>query len=241
MKTPLINLMVIAINKVSHSIIRDFNEINFLLNNPQAALNFALTSNIRAQKIMAEDLAKFKETYSVVYKNLEVVDNKDQSNFFIINGIVGMKNFSKGIPNFGISIALERDSQIFAAVISNPITNELFYAEKGQGAYYNSRRIRVSENKPVNDYNIIATDSEFLKNNKIKGNPFISNAKAMDICYLAASKINSCYFYDKSPAYDLLPSLLIANEAGFRFDMEFDDPENKKAKNILKLTSKEIK
>ncbi|MDR2008194.1 MAG: hypothetical protein LBQ34_04395 [Alphaproteobacteria bacterium] len=240
MKTPLINLITIAINKVSHSIIRDFNEINFLLNNQQAAINYALTTNIRAQKIIAEDLAKFKENYSVVFKNLEVIDNKDESNFFIINGIVGMKNFAKGIPNFGISVSLERDSQIFAAIILNPITNEMFYAEKGQGAFYNGKRIRRSENKSVDS--IVATDKDYLQNHQdFKGNAYISNCRLLDICYLAASKINDCFYDGKIPMYDVSPALLIATEAGFHFDMEFDTIENKRDKHFTKLASKEIR
>ncbi|MDR0484556.1 MAG: hypothetical protein LBH40_04705 [Alphaproteobacteria bacterium] len=243
MKTPLINLMTIAINKVTNSIIRDFNEINFLLNNPTAALNFALTSNVRAQRLIYDDLKKFKETYSAVFKNLEIASNKDESNFFIISGIVGMKNFSKGIPNFCISVALERDSQIFASVIFNPITNEIFYAEKGNGAYCNNKRIRISENKLKDtSYHTTATDLEYLKDSKnFVGNPYISNCKALDICYFAASKINNCFYAEKSPIYDLSPSLLIASEAGFLFDIEYDILENKKEKHIIKLSNKEIR
>ena len=240
MKTPLINLLTIAVKKAANNVIRDFNEIDFLLNNPTAALNFATTSNIRAQKTIFEDLMKFKSNYSAIFKNLELVDNKDKSNFFIINGILGMKNFSKGIPNFCISAALERDSKIFTSVIFNPITNDLFIAEQGNGAYHNNRRIRISEARiSESEHNIVSTDLDYVSSaKKTKNNFYISNCKALDICYLASNKINDCFYKASTPAYDLLPSLLIANEAGYIFDIKYD--ETKKEKTIIELSNKNI-
>lgn len=242
MKTPLNNLLSIAVKKAANNVIRDFNEIDFLLSNPTASLNFAINSNIRVQKTIFEDLMKFKGNYSAIFKNLELVDNKDKSNFFIINGILGIKNFSKGIPNFCISAALERDSKIFASVIFNPITNDLFVAEQGSGAYYNNKRIRISENRvSESEHNVIATDLDYITTaKKTKNNFYISNCKALDICYLASNKINDCFYKSPSPAYDLLPSLLIANEAGYAFDIKYKDEDNKKNKIIMELSNKEI-
>lgn len=240
MKTPLTNLISIAVKKASNNVLRDFNEIDFLLNKPDAATDFANNSNIRAQKTILEDLMKFKNTYSARFKSLNPFNNKDQSNFFIINGILGLTNFARGIPNFCISVALERDSKIFASVIFNPITNELFTSESGTGSYCNSRRLRISENRIDESIdNIISTDLDYIISaSKTKNNFAISNNKALDICYLASSKFNDCLYKSSSPAYDLLPSLLVANEAGYHFDMEYDD--SKKIKIIKNLSNKNI-
>jgi myo-inositol-1(or 4)-monophosphatase len=240
MKTPLTNLLSIAVKKATHNIIRDFSEIDFLLNNPTAALNFAKISNTTAQKIIFDDLMKFKNNYSAIFQNLELFDNKDKSNFFIINGILGIKNFSKGIPNFCISASLERDSKIFASVVFDPIADNLFSAELGSGAYCNNKRIRIIENRvSTSENNIVATDlSHIVTAKKTKSNFYISNCKALDICYLASNKISDCIYKDSSPAYDLLPSLLIANEAGFHFDIKYD--ETKKEKTIIELSNKDI-
>ncbi len=240
MNTPLTNLLSIAVKKASINVIRDFNEIDFLLNNPIAAFNFAINTNIRAQKTILEDLMRFKGNYSAIVKNIGAIENKDKSNFFIINGILGMKNFSKGIPNFCISVALERDSKIFASVVFNPITNNLFSAEQGNGAYCNNKRIRISEyRQQESEHNIISTDLDHvISAKKTKNNFYISNSKALDLCYLASSKISDCFYKNNSTAYDLLPSLLIANEAGYFFDIEYDD--SKKVKTIKTLSSKKI-
>ncbi len=240
MQTSLTNLLSISVKKYSHSVIRDFNELEHLVSNHEIALDFAINSNIKVQKNISRDLLDFRKNYSVIYKNNEIIDNKDKSNYFIVSGIMGMKNFVKSIPYFCICASVERDSEIFATAIYNPITNEMFTAEKGMGAFYNNKRLKISPQRSskINDYSVLATDLSYIKNNKdINSNVRISNCKALDICYLASAKVNNCIFSEESPLHNITPAILIAKEAGYNISITSLKGNNEKVITTLKVVN----
>lgn len=225
MKTPLLNLMIIAIQKAANYVSRDFNEITFLLNNPKKALDFANQSHLKACKTIYNDLNKFKKSYSFIMPDLTKDIKKDLSNFFVINGILGLQNFSAGIPHFCLSLALERDSEIYAAVILNPITNELFYAEKNIGAFFNKQKLRYTpiENYLHNLNGVISTDPEGIKSYQNNSNTMptlILGCPPLEICYLLANKFRACNYKVPLKQNELAPALLIAAEANLNLTYE---------------------
>ena len=225
MKTPLLNLMIIAIQKAANYVNRDFSEVSFLLNTPNKAIDFAQQSQLKACKTMYNDLNKFKKSYSFIMPDSTKDIQKDLSNFFVINGILGLHNFSAGLPHFCLSLALERDSEIFAAVILNPITNELFYAEKNVGAFFNKQKLRYnSTDNYLSSLNgIVSTDIQGIKeyqNNSTKMPALILGCPPLELCYLAANKFKSCNYQVPLKPNELAPALLIASEANLNLTYE---------------------
>lgn len=225
MKTPLLNLMIIAIQKAANYVSRDFNEITFLLNTPNKAIDFAQQSHLKACKTIYNDLNKFKKSYSFIMPDSTKDIQKDLSNFFVINGILGLQNFSAGLSHFCLSLALERDSEIFAAVILNPITNELFYAEKNAGAFFNKQKLRynTTDNYLSNLNGILATDIQGIKD--VQDNPnkmpsLILGCPSLEICYLAANKFKGCNYKVPLKQNEIAPALLIAHEANLNLTYE---------------------
>ncbi|MFL1780718.1 putative SuhB-like inositol monophosphatase [Candidatus Hepatincolaceae symbiont of Richtersius coronifer] len=211
-----------------NSVIRDFGEIENFLNNPNQAFTFAEKTNQYFLLNLQKNLEKYKPTYSIKKFDGSLIPKQDESNYFYLSGILGLTNFSRGSPNFACSAYLERDSQVFASVIYNPITYEMFYAEKGQGAFYNKRKLRYRSSEKIEAPLTIATDKIAVKNLDFDSYQFIciSNCKALELCYLSANKIDDCIFKEKTPYHLLAPALLIAQEAGIVFDIVLDDKKN---------------
>ena len=90
-----------------------------------------------------------KKNYSVISEEIGIINNKNSENIWIIDPIDGTTNFLHGIPHFAISIALKSNNEIIAGVIYDPIKDEMFYAEKNNGAFINNKRIRVSRKKNI--------------------------------------------------------------------------------------------
>ena len=112
--------------------------------------DFVTSADIRTEKILIEELSKARPGYGFLGEEGGAIEGKDKSHRFIIDPIDGTTNFMHGVPHFAISIGLEREGQLVAGVILNPVTDDLYYAEKGHGAYLNNRRLRVAERKELN-------------------------------------------------------------------------------------------
>ena len=142
-----LNIMIKACEKVSKILIRDFGEIEKLQVSKKGPNDFVTNSDLKAEKIIIEELKKAKPNYSIISEENGIENNKDKKNIWIIDPIDGTVNFLHGIPHFAVSIALISDNEIIAGIIFDPIKNEMFYAEKNNGAYFNNQRIRVSKKK----------------------------------------------------------------------------------------------
>ena len=138
-----LNVMVKACEKASKILIRDFGELEKLQVSKKGPRDFVTNSDIKAEKIIIEELKKARPNYSIVSEENGVENNKDTSNSWIIDPIDGTINFLHGIPHFAISIALKSDDEIICGLIFDPIKDEMFYAEKNNGAYFNNQRIRA--------------------------------------------------------------------------------------------------
>ena len=155
LNSPQINLIVKACMKASRSLIRDFGEIENLQVSTKAPGDFVTSADRRTEKILIEELQKSHPEYGIVTEESGVINKSNSKNKWIIDPIDGTMNFLNGIPQFAISVGYEEDNEIKCGVIFNPITNEMYLAEKGNGAYLNNSRIRVSNKKSIKDSIIV--------------------------------------------------------------------------------------
>ena len=155
LNSPQINLITRACMKASRSLIRDFGEIENLQVSSKGPGDFVSSADKRTEKILIDELHKAHPDYGILTEEKGVINKSNTKNRWIIDPIDGTMNFLNGLPQFAISIAYEESNEIKCGVIFNPIMNEMFCAEKGNGSYLNNSRIRVSNKKKINDYQLV--------------------------------------------------------------------------------------
>ena len=168
MPSPLLNVMIKAAKKASTRLRRDFNELENLQVSTKGPANFVSSADIRTQEIIFNELYKAKPDWSFIMEEKASVRSKASNNRFIIDPIDGTTNFLHGNPNFSISIAAEVEGKLEMAMVYSPITDELFIAERGKGAYLNDKRIRIAGRKELSE-SVIVTGSPHLG----RGDPLI--------------------------------------------------------------------
>ena len=205
-----LNVMIKASEKASKVLIRDFGEIEKLQVSKKGPSDFVTNSDLKTEKIIIEELKKAKPHYSIISEENGIEDNKDRNNTWIIDPIDGTVNFLHGIPHFAISIALKFKEEIISGIIFDPIKNEMFYAEKNNGAYFNNQRIRVSKKNEIND-------CLFVTGGKIKKEPDLpyrkSGCAALDMAYVASGRYDG-YFQNNLNLWDIAAGILLVKEAG---------------------------
>ena len=136
--SPNLNIMIKACEKASKILIRDFGELENLQVSKKGPRDFVTNSDKKVEKIIITELSKYKKKYSILSEEAGFIKNEDLNNLWVIDPIDGTTNFLHGIPHFCISIALKSYEEITAGIIFDPIKNEIFYAEKNCGAYFNT-------------------------------------------------------------------------------------------------------
>ena len=142
-----LNIMIKAAEKASKVLIRDFGEVEKLQVSIKGPSNFVTNADKKAEKIIIEELSKSRKKFSILSEEIGEIKNSDINNVWIIDPIDGTTNFLHGVPHFAISIALKSNNEIISGLIFDPIKNEMFYAEKNNGAYFNNKRMKVSKKK----------------------------------------------------------------------------------------------
>jgi len=205
-----LNVMIKASEKASKVLIRDFGEIEKLQVSKKGPSDFVTNSDIKAEKIIIEELKKARPHYSIISEENGTENNKDKNNTWIIDPIDGTINFLHGIPHFAISIALKSNEEIISGLIFDPIKNEIFFAEKENGAFFNNHRIRVSKKNEINNC-LFATGGE------IKQEPDLpyrkSGCAALDMAYVAAGRYDG-YFQHNLNLWDIAAGIVLIKEAG---------------------------
>ena len=205
-----LNVMIKACEKVSKILIRDFGEIEKLQVSKKGPNDFVTNADLKAEKIIIEELKKAKPNYSIISEENGIENNKDKKNTWIIDPIDGTVNFLHGIPHFAVSIALISENEIIAGIIFDPIKNEMFYAEKNNGAYFNNQRIRVSKKNEINS-------CLFVTGGKIGKEPDLpyrkSGCAALDLAYVASGRYDG-YFQDNLNLWDIAAGIILVKEAG---------------------------
>ena len=208
--SPNLNIMIKASEKASKILIRDFGEIEKLQVSKKGPSDFVTNSDLKTEKIIIEELKKAKPNFSIISEENGTEDNKDKNNTWIIDPIDGTVNFLHGIPHFAISLALKSNDEIVSGLIFDPIKNEIFYAEKDSGAFFNNHRVRVSKKNEIND-------CLFVTSGKIKNEldlPYRkSGCAALDMAYVAAGRYDG-YFQLNLNIWDIAAGIVLIKEAG---------------------------
>ena len=211
-----LNIMIKASEKASKGLIRDFGELEQLQVSIKGPSDFVTNADTKAEKIIIDELTKSRKNYSILSEESGSKENKDIDNVWIIDPIDGTINFLHGVPHFAISIALKSNNEIVSGLIYDPIKDEMFYAEKNNGAYFNNKRIRVSKRKKIEDCLFASgeIDNENIKqktNDKLKTRK--SGSAALDMAYVASGRYDG-YFQKNLNLWDIAAGIIIVKEAG---------------------------
>tara|TARA_B100000676_G_C17988143_1_gene793224 strand:- start:430 stop:1164 length:735 start_codon:yes stop_codon:yes gene_type:complete len=221
--SPNLNLMIKACEKASKILIRDFGEIENLQVSKKGPKDFVTNADKKVEKVLINELSKKK--YSVITEETGKIIKEDSNSFWIIDPIDGTINFLHGIPHFCISLAYMKNNEIIGGVIFDPIKNEIFYAEKNLGAYYNNQRIRVSKKNNLNEC-LFGTNINSSKN--IELNLRVSGSAALDLAYVAAGRLDG-FFQNNLNIWDVAAGIAILTEAGGRINpINFKEIKNHK-------------
>ena len=205
-----LNVMIKASERASKILIRDFGEIEKLQVSKKGPLDFVTNSDLKTEKIIIEELKKAKPNFSIISEENGIEDNKDKNNTWIIDPIDGTVNFLHGIPHFAISLALKSNDEIVSGLIFDPIKNEMFYAEKDKGAFFNNQRIRVSKKNKINDC-LFATSGIIKKELDLPYRK--SGSAALDMAYVASGRYDG-YFQHDVNLWDIAAGIILVKEAG---------------------------
>ena len=208
--SPNLNIMIKASQKASKALIRDFGEIEKLQVSVKGPSNFVSNADTKAEKIIIEELMKAKKNYSIISEEDGSKINSDSENVWIIDPIDGTSNFLHGIPHFAISIALKSNNEIISGLIYDPIKDEMFYAEKNNGAFFNNQRIKVSKKREIENCLFATGGKEKVISDFITRK---TGSAALDMAYVAAGRYDG-YFQNNLNLWDVAAGIIIIKEAG---------------------------
>jgi len=224
--SPQFNLMYKACMKASKTLIRDFGEIEKLQVSEKGPGDFVTASDKRVEKIIINELNVENSKYSVLCEEKGELIGKNKEKRWIIDPIDGTTNFLNGLPHFAISIAYEEKGEILSGIIFDPIKNEMFFAEKGQGAYLNNIRTRVSNKSDFKNSLLVTGGPRYTSNIKDKVfKEYIELAKkvrppirksgsaALDLAYVAAGRFDGSWQRELK-YWDIAAGTVIVKESG---------------------------
>jgi myo-inositol-1(or 4)-monophosphatase len=217
--------MIAAARKAARALARDFGEVENLQVSRKGPSDFVTAADIKAEKTIFEELSKARPGYSFLMEERGAVEGSDKTHRWIIDPLDGTTNLLHGLPHFAVSIALEREGLLVAGVVYNVVRDELFWAEKGAGAYLNDRRLRVANRNDLRDA-LFATGAPwngrpghdvFLKEMeriiaKTAGVRRLGSA-ALDLAYVAAGRFDGFWERGLSP-WDVAAGAVLVREAG---------------------------
>jgi len=244
LNSPQINLITKACMKASKSLIRDFGEIEHLQVSTKAPGDFVTTADKRTEEILISELQKAHPEYGIITEETGIINESNIKNRWIIDPIDGTMNFLNGIPQFAISVGYEEENEIKSGVIFNPITNEMFCAEKGNGAYLNNSRIRVSNKKKLQDALVVTGGpkqiskikekifSEYIKVSNSVSNLRKFGSAALDMAWVASGRSDG-YWQRELNYWDIAAGIIIVKEAGGFTHFFDEDLNNPLKRNIL--------
>ena len=225
-QSALMNVMIGAARKAARSLKRDFGEVEHLQVSVKGPANFVTSADRRAEETLRAELARARPGYGFLGEESGRHEGADKSHTWIVDPLDGTTNFLHGIPQFCISIGLERDGELVAGVIYEPIRDEMFWAEKGQGAYVNDRRLRVSARRQLSE-SVIATGIPTIRGSvdrELYVRTLVAvmgatvgvrrfGAAALDLAYVAAGRVDGFWEFGLQP-WDLAAGILLIREAG---------------------------
>ena len=224
-QSPAMNVMRAAVEKAGRALRRDFGEIENLQVSRKGQGDFVTNADLRAEKILFEELSEARPGYGFLLEEKGEVAGSDLSHRWIIDPLDGTTNFMHGIPHFAISVALERDGTLVAGIVYNPITDEMFYGERGQGAFGPTGRLRVAGRDKLSEA-VLACGAPHGK--RAGRDEFMTEmdtllpqiaglrrfgAAALDLAYVAAGRFDGFFERDLAP-WDMAAGIVLMREAG---------------------------
>jgi myo-inositol-1(or 4)-monophosphatase len=225
LKSANINVMEAAARKAGRGLIRDFGEVEQLQVSRKGPADFVTEADRRADRILRAELSKARPAFGMLTEESEPTEGSDTTRRWIVDPLDGTTNFLHGIPHFAISIGLEENGDIVAGVIFQPVTDELYWAEKGVGAYLNRRRIRVSSRSHIEDA-VVATGFPF--GDRPGKDTFLAimgpmmeltagvrrfGSASLDLAYVASGRYEGFWEYGLGP-WDVAAGIVMVREAG---------------------------
>ena len=242
MYSPLLNVMTSAAVKAGKGLLRDFGEVDELHISRKGASNFVTKSDIRTEKLLQRELSAARPDFGFLMEEQGEIKGKDASHRWVIDPLDGTTNFIHAIPYFCISIGLERThkngvKEIIAGVVFDPIRNEIFTAEKGKGALVNNRKLQVSGRNNMESAMLVAgspRDAVGTHEAVTKSGAAVRyfGAAALDLAYLAAGRIDACWYHNLKP-WDIAAGMLLIQEAGGIFTALDGSPADASTSAIL--------
>ncbi|MSO72327.1 MAG: inositol monophosphatase [Rhodospirillaceae bacterium] len=236
LRSALWTVMTGAAQKAARSLKRDFGEVEQLQVSQKGPSDFVSAADLKAEKVLRLELAKARPRFGFLMEEGGEVAGQDKHHRWIIDPIDGTTNFLHGIPHFAISIGLEMDGEIIAGLVFNPITDEMFYAEKGKGAFLNDKRLRVSARNMLTNC-VIATGIPF--HGRPGHKPYLKQLErvmdavagvrrmgtaSLDLAYVAAGRCDGFWETGLKP-WDIAAGVILVREAG-GFITEIDGGKN---------------
>jgi myo-inositol-1(or 4)-monophosphatase len=231
----ILNVMIKAAYRAGRSLKRDLGEVENLQVSLKGPRNFVTAADRRAEDIVREELAKARPDYGFLGEEGGARTGADKSHRWIVDPLDGTTNFLHGIPHFAVSIALERNGAIVAALTYNPANDELYVAERGKGAFLNDRRIRVAARQRLADAVVACGLPHYGRGDLELGRHEIAAAQqnyaglrrfgaaTLDLAWVAAGRFDAFWERDLSP-WDLAAGILLVREAGgFVSDLDGGD------------------
>ncbi|RMF10973.1 MAG: inositol monophosphatase [Alphaproteobacteria bacterium] len=228
LQSAIINVMAGAAKKAAWKLVRDFGEVEQLQVSRKGPADFVSIADTKAEKTVVQELTRARPGYGLLLEEGGERPGKDPRRRWIVDPLDGTTNFLHGIPHFAISIALEEDGNLVAGVVYHPVTDELFWAEKGRGAYLNNQRLRVSARRKL-DQSLLATGIPFagrgdaadhtrFLNEMATIMPQVSGirrfgAASLDLAYVAAGRYDGFWESGLAP-WDIAAGIVLVREAG---------------------------
>ena len=224
-RSAILNVMAKAAQKAARGLNRDFGEVQQLQVSQKGPADFVSTADLKADRILREELGKARPEFGIITEESGTSEGKDADHRWIVDPLDGTSNFLHGLPHFAISIGLERAGEIIAGLIYDPIKDEMFMAEKGQGAYMNDRRMRVSARRSLHEC-LIGTGAPFRGHGNRER--FLRQADvimretagirrwgtaSLDLAYVAAGRFDGFWEEGLHP-WDMAAGIVIVHEAG---------------------------
>jgi myo-inositol-1(or 4)-monophosphatase len=235
LRSALLNVMTAAARKAGRSLKRDFGEVEKLQVSLKGPANFVSAADHRAEEILRAELAKARPGYGFLGEEGGLEEGTDKSHRWIVDPLDGTTNFLHGIPQFAISIGLERDKVMVAGVIYNPANEELFVAERGKGAFLNDQRLRVANRRQLSNAvvacglphlgrgDLALFRKEFAVIQERVAGIRRFGAAALDLAWVAAGRLDAFWERDLSP-WDMAAGMVLVREAGgFVTDLDGGD------------------
>lgn len=220
-----LNVMVKAARKAARSLVKDFREVENLQVSSKGAGDFVSRADIAAEAIIKDELLGTRPNYGWLAEESDSIEGKDPTRRWIVDPLDGTTNFLHGLPHWAVSIALEFKGEIVAGVVYDPTKDEMFVAEKGQGAWMNNQRLRVSDRRRMIECifgtgfpwggrpHLPETIQQMARLLPATAGVRRWGAAALDLAYVAAGRLDGYWEYGLN-AHDKAAGLILVREAG---------------------------